>query len=81
MKMIRVKDWEIWFFDDCLIQIYTSGGIGGRNKSIEILPWKFWRHFGLWISEFGFENKRLFFGCGLFSFFFDFYSKEVDKSN
>lgn len=84
--MFWIGNWEFisWYgFKDpnsCLATYNNSQGAGeNRNLGIEILPLHFWHHIGYFHEEFGFNNKRIWIGLGLISFFFDYYSKNKNS--
>jgi hypothetical protein len=53
----------------CLFETSKSGG---KEFGITLLPFQFWKHFGLNIDDWGHHGKRFYCGLGIISFHFDF---------
>lgn len=54
----------------CVFSFYSSKN--NKQCGIDILPLCFWKHFYFYHDTFYDGVKRINFGCGLFSFFFDY---------
>jgi len=84
--MFWIGDWEIGSWYGCksehssFVSYFNSQGAGeNRNLGILILPFRFWNHIGITNEEFGHENKRIWIGLGVLSFFFDYYSPNKEN--
>ncbi len=56
--------------NSCLFTFYSYKN--NKGYGIDILPLCFWKHFYCHLDTFFDDVKRFHFGCGLFSFFYDF---------
>lgn len=79
--IFRIDNWfvEILSYygrgDLTLLELWTENwqkNDQSRNAGITILPLYFWKYLGYSNKRLGFQNKRLYVGLGLFSFYFDY---------
>jgi hypothetical protein len=66
-----MKTFYVEFFEGSIMEVWGNTN-NNKNFGITIIPFDFWNYFFFHVGPLGYNNKRLNFGIGIFSFFFDF---------